>query len=356
MTTKSTTVNTPSTLLEAFVEQSRLSWRQVAVAVGLVLILFLVGMAYLAGVLVDPFDADFWRAGLLYPALIVYILWILPILRRLRDGAIAGFRPLALMNDDDFEQLLAEAPMFNRRLEWLALGSGVVGGLLLLRPWDYSGLSRTWLSLGARSEWLVLYVLIAGGLWGGLLGLGIYSSLSGMRLFTGLQHHPLDINVFDLRPLEPIGRWSLSIALIFIGGSVLSLLFFPQLTLNVEAIVLYGNLILTPVLVFFLNMLSTRQTIGAAKKRKLDMARDNLAAASQALEERAAKGQPEDTEALLGSIAAWVTYEQQVKEVPEWPYTADIRRSLVLSTLLPLAVWMVREVLLDLLKRSVLPP
>jgi hypothetical protein len=320
------------------------------------LILFLVGMAYLAGVLADPFDVDFWRAGLLYPALIVFILWILPILRRLRDGAIESFRPLALMDDGDFEQLLAEAPMFNRRLELLALGGGVAGGLLLLRPWSHSGLSRTWLSLGTRSEWLVLYVLIAGGLWGGLLGLGIYSSLSGMGLFTRLQRHPLDINVFDLRPLEPIGRWSLGIALIFVGGSVLSLFFFPQLTPSVEAIVLYGSLILTPVLVFFLNMLSTRQTIVAAKKRKLDMARDNLAAASQALEERAARGQPGDTQALLDSIAAWGTYEEQVKRVPEWPYTADIRRNLVLSTLLPLAAWIVREVGLDLIKRLVLSP
>ena len=349
-------VNTPSTLLEALVEQSRLSWRQVAAAAGLVLILFLVSMAYLAGVLADPFDTDFWRAGLLYPAIIVYILWILPILRRLRDSAIESFRPLALMDDDDFERLLAEAPVFSRRMEWLSLGSGAVGGLLLLRPWDYTGLSRTWLSLGARPEWLVLYVLIAGGLWSGLLGLGIYSSLSGMRLFTGLQHHPLDINVFDLRPLEPIGHWSLSIALIFVGGSVLSLLFFPQLTLNVEALVLYGTLILTPVLVFFLNMLSTRQTIVAAKKRNLDIARDNLAAASQALEEGEAKGQLEHTQALLDSVAAWVTYEKRVKEVPEWPYTAEIRRNLVLSTLLPLVVWIVREVVLDSLKRLVLSP
>jgi hypothetical protein len=346
----------PSTLLEELVERTRLSWLQVAMAVGLVFALFLVGTAFLAGILTAPFDADFWRAGLLYPAIIVYILLTLPVLKRLRESAIKDLRPLARMDDDDFERLLAEAPMFNRRLEWLALGSGVVGGLLLLRPWDYAGLSRTWLSLGTRPEWLVLYVLIAGGLWSGLLGLGIYSSLSGMRLFTGLQHHPLDINVFDLRPLEPIGRWSLGIALIFIGGSVLSLLFFPQLTPSVEVLVLYGILILTPVLVFFLNMLSTRQTIVAAKKRKLDMARDNRAAASQALEERAATGQPGDTQAVLDSIAAWATYEQQVKQVPEWPYTADIRRNLVLSTLLPLAVWLVREVVLDWVKRLVLSP
>ncbi len=233
---------------------------------------------------------------MLYPAIIVYILLTLPVLRRLRNGAIAAFRPLARMDDDDFGHLLAEAPIFSRRWEWLAIGSGVVGGLLLWRPWDDSGLSSIWLSSGARSEWLVLYMLVAGGLWGGLLAWNIYSSLSGMRLFTGLQHHPLEINVFDLRPLQPIGRWSLGIALAYIGGSALSLLFVPQMTLNVEAIVLYGILVLTPVLVFFLNMLSTRQTIVAAKKRHLDMVRENLAAASLALEERTAEDQPEYTE------------------------------------------------------------
>jgi hypothetical protein len=196
-------------------------------------------------------------------------------------------------------------------------------------------------------------MLIAGGLWGGLLGWLIYSSLSGMRLFTGLQHHPLEIRLFDLRPLEPIGRWSLGIALAYIGGSALSLLFVPQMTLNIEAIVLYGILILTPVLVFFLNMLSTRQTIAAAKRRHLDMVRDNLAAASVALEEPATRGQPERAAALLDSIADWVTYEERVEKVPEWPYTAEIRRNLFLSTLLPLVVWLVREIGLSLLGRLV---
>jgi hypothetical protein len=86
------------------------------------------------------------------------------------------------------------------------------------------------------------------------------------------------------------------------------------------------------------------------------MVRDHLAAASLAFEERARQGQLEDAEALLGSIAAWVTYERQVKAVPEWPYTADIRRSLVLSTLLPLAVWLAQEVLLDLVKQLLLWP
>jgi len=354
--TESATVKMPTILVEEFVKRTRLSWLRVAVAVGLVLILFLVGVAFLAGVLTAPFDAGFWRAGLLFPAIIVYILLTLPVLQRLRNRAIASFRPLAPMDDEGFEQLLAQAPIFARRLEWLALCGGIVGGLLLWRPWEYAGLSRIWPSLGARPGWLVLYMLIVGGLWGGLQGWTVYSSLSGMRLFTGLQHHPLDINIFDLRPLQPIGRWSLGVAVIFIGGSALSLLFVPQLTLNVETIVLYGILVLTPVLVFFLNMLSTRQTIVAAKRRKLDMVRDHLVTASLSLDEQVAQDQLEHAEVLLDSFAAWVAYEERVKKVPEWPYTSEIRRNLVLSTLLPLAVWLVREMVLDLLKQVVSSP
>jgi hypothetical protein len=354
--TEPAVLNMPTTLVEEFVERTRSSWLQVAGVVGLALILLLVLVAFLAGVLDAPFDADFWRAGLLFPAIIVYILLTLPILQRLRNRAIVSFRPLALIEDEDFQQLLARAPIFNRRLELLAMGVGIVGGLLLWRPWEYAGLSRIWPSMGARPGWLVVYMLIVGGLWGGLQGWIVYSSLSGMRLFTGLQHHPLDINIFELRPLEPIGRWSLGLAVIFVGGSALSLLFVPQMTLSVEVVVLYGIMILTPVLVFFLNMLSTRQTIVAAKRRKLDVVRDHLVAASLALDERLGKGQADDVEALLDSFGAWVTYEERVKAVPEWPYTSEIRRNLALSTLLPLAVWLVREMVLELLKQWVPSP
>jgi len=354
--TEPATVNMPTTLVEELVGRTRLSWLQVVVTVGLTLILFLILVAFLAGVLDAPFDAGFWRGGLLFPAIILYILLTLPILQRLRNRAITSFRPLALMDNDNFEQLLARAPIFNRRLELLAMGGGLVGGLLLWRPWELAGLSRIWPSLGARPGWLVLYMLVAGGLWGGLQGWIVYSALSGMRLFTGLQHHPLDINIFDLRPLEPIGRWSLGLAVIFVGGSALSLLFVPQMTLSVEVVVLYGIMILTPVLVFFLNMLGTRQTIVAAKRRKLDVVRAHLVAASLALDEQLGNDQPEHAEAVLDSFAAWVTYEERVKAVPEWPYTSEIRRNLVLSTLLPLAVWLVREMVLDLLKRWVPSP
>ena len=64
-------------------------------------------------------------------------------------------------------------------------------------------------------------------------------------------------------------------------------------------------------------MLSIRSAIATARKRSLSTVRDNLAGASQALEEQAAKGQPGDVQALLDFVAAWTTNEKRVKKVPE---------------------------------------
>jgi hypothetical protein len=209
-------------------------------------------------------------------------------------------------------------------------------------------LSRHWEGL---SLWLTLYGLLGGTLLYGILGFFIYSSLSGTRLFAKLHRHAVDINVFDLGRLEPIGCWSLGIALAYIGGNTLSLLFLTRAALRIEMVIFYIPLILAPILVFFLNMMSTHRVIAEAKGRELKTVRNSLAAASQRLREQAAKGRAEDMEAQLESITAWVTYEKRVREVPEWPYSESMMRNLAASILLPIMVLVVQGVLFELLLR-----
>jgi len=338
------TISTPSTLLEELVERTGISSLQVAVTVGLVLILLAVGAAYLDGVLTEPFDSALWRNMMLWPAITVYNFLILPILRRLRDDAIKSFRPLVTTGDDDFHRLLAGASLFNRRREWLALGMCAVAGVVLSRPfWGY-------LPPGLR-----LYLMGTGALGLGMTGWFIYSSLSGTGLFSQLQRYLLDINVFDLKPLEPVGRWSLGIALFFIGGTTLSLLLITQVILSLETVIIYVPLILVPVSVFFLNMWSTHRVMIEAKERELARVRASLDTAYEALNDRASKGEIDDTAALLSSFSAWVTVETRVEAVPEWPYTHSILRSLVASALAPIVVITVGGVLLEWLLRLVSP-
>jgi hypothetical protein len=310
------------------------------VAVSLALILLLVTAAYLDGVLIGPLDIGYWRYPLMAPAMIAYVLLTQPQLKQLRESAIRAFRPLVSLDDECFHRLLGRAPLFNRRREWMALGVGAVAGVLLTRSaWQYFPF------------WTTLYVILATAIMWGLLGWVVYTSLSGTRLFSEANARTRDVSVFELALLEPIGHWSLGVALSYVGGSTLSLIFLPRPAMIAETAILYGVLSLTPVLVFFLNMVSSRRIMVSAKRQELKMVRENLAAASGALWERAGQGNSEEVTALLGHFAAWAAVENRIREVPEWPYTAGIKRSLALSLLLPIAVGVSQALLTDVLLR-----
>jgi hypothetical protein len=344
MATDPTSITSSSTLLEELIARTRLSWLQVTITVELVLILFLVGAAYLNGVLARPFDVNFWQVHLLWPAEVAYVLSVWPLSSGLRDGAIRAFRPLVPLDDSSFHRLLAEASLFNRRREWTALGM-----LLIV------GVSLGQVSMEGSGWLMALSELLAPVLAGGLLGLVINSSMSDSKLFTELSHYPLNVSVFDLASLEPIARWSMGTTLMFIGGITLGNIFLPRaVLLDARALVL--NLIinipiaLTAILVFFLNMKSVHGDMVEAKQRELQMVRENLLALSQDLQERTATGEIQDTRALLGSVKAWTDHEEWVRALPEWPYTTAIKRNLVLSLFLPGVVGIIREALFGTLR------
>jgi hypothetical protein len=341
MATKSKTVPTPSTMLEAWVDRTRRSWVLIAVAASLVLLLLLFTAAYLDGVLIGPINLDYWRYALMSPAMVAYVLLTHPKLKQLRESAIRAFRPLIPLDDEHFRRTLSKAPLFDRRREWLAVFIGAAAGVLVTRAaWPY------------YQFWTTLYLIMASAIMFGLLGWLAYTSLAGTRLFPASLVRSPDLNVFDMAMLEPIGRWSLGVALSFVGGITLSLIFLPRPARIAGTATMYAILILAPVLVFFLNMVSTRRVIVHAKKRELRMVRDHLAATSRALREKAADAGQEEMSSLLGIFSAWVAVEQRVKAVPEWPYTATIRRSLAVSLLLPIAVGVGQALLTDTILRS----
>lgn len=92
MTSERIDTISPATLIEQWVERAGWSFTRTALALGLVLSLLLIGTAYLDGVLARPFGVDLWRRAIGHPAAVVYILLVVPHLRRLRDGAIEAFR------------------------------------------------------------------------------------------------------------------------------------------------------------------------------------------------------------------------------------------------------------------------
>ena len=323
-------------LVDDLVERTRLSWPQAAVTVGLVLILLLGGSVYLDGLRARPFDGYSWsewwhevRDELNRPAIIVYILFTYSLVKPSHDGAIEAFRRLLVVDDDGFDRLVAETSRGSRRGEWLALGIGAAAGLVIYRPWN----------MPDPLLWTKLFALLTVTLMYGLLGWIMYVSLGASQVFAEMHRQPLNIDVFDPTPLEPIARLGLGISLAFIGGITLNVLFSPDprnLT-SADGLIFYGASMLAAVLVFFLTMMSTHRVMSEAKEQKLKLVRRHLADAFEQLQQRASEANLQDMEALSDSIAAWLAYETRIKKAPVWPYTSDTIRNLLASTLLPAA-------------------
>jgi hypothetical protein len=335
MTTESAAVTTPATWLEELVERIRLPWLQVTAAVGLMLILLLVGAAYLDGVLVRHPNGYAWWKAVWYDVddatFVIYVLLAHHLLRRLRDDAFEAFRSLTPMKDGDSDRIVAETSTLDRLWEWLALGIGATAGLLLNPPWGHFG------------GWPIeFYLLLSTPLRFGLIGWIIHVLVADLRLLAELHSQPLDIDVFDLAPLEPMARWSLGISLTGIGALVLSALLnpVPDEFLS-EEIITYPVLTLFTVLVFFLTMRSTHRVIVEAKEKKLRLVRHNLSVMFQQLQEQGE----------IGQVNIWLAYEKRIQEAHEWPFTVGIIRNLLVSTLLPTAIFIGRMLVLEVARR-----
>lgn len=64
---------------------------------------------------------------------------------------------------------------------------------------------------------------------------------------------------------------------------------------------------------------------------------------------RVTQDEVEDVAEPLPTLASWVAVENGLKQVPEWPYTQSILRSLVASAVVPVAVLVAQGVLFELL-------
>lgn len=336
----------PYTFLERWVERGGLSWPLATVIAGLVLLLPLIVVAYLDGVFNRPFDARYWRITLLGPVVILYILATHPQFGRFRRIAINAFGPIVKLNADEFDDYIAKHLPLDQWREWLAFGFGAAAGEMLLRPWDVPEFDAL--------IWSKVYRIILTGLMCGLISAVIYSSLATARFLSRLHRQPLDLNIFDLTPLEPIARRSLFYALVLIGGITLGLIFIPNQ--DARGLVINGIVILAAVLIFFLSMRDTHIVMRRAKERELKIVRQRLAAAHEKVLEQAAQSQAGSLADLSTNTNIWLNYEKRIKEAPEWPFTGTMLRNLLMSILIPIIIVTLQRVAVETFLKWVAGP
>jgi hypothetical protein len=266
------------------------------------------------------------------PAIIIYILVIGPIMDRMGADVFAALRPMVQLDDENYRRLLNTTAFIRPSQEILAFGLGLAIGLWL-------GLASGFTS---AQPWIHAYWILLSALMWGLLVWTVFVSLASTRLTVALHRQPLKIDLFDVTPFEPIGRQSLLLALVFVGGISLSLLFsFNPANLRVPIFwliyLLLGSL---TVLIFFLNMRPTHQVLAAEKKRQLNAILAEIRRAGQSLMQRLEQSQ--DVGLLPAEVSALVAYETRLKETRTWPYNTGILRSLFFSVLIPLLTVLAR--------------
>lgn len=326
----------PTSLFDRIIGRPRSPW----ITLGIAALLFLVPLvaAYLDGRLSEILGESHVR-GLLSPAAVItYILLVAPRLTGTEAAVLESLRQIALVDDASFQQLLDDVSAIRPRNELIAFGGG---GLL--------GLAGAVSGLDGNPSWLAAALVLLNVLMFGLLAWAIYSSLKATQLHAALLRLPLRIDPFDITPFQAIGRQSLLLALVFVGGITLSLLFVafePQAFLELEFWLMYVPLVLVPFVIFFLNMNPAHRLIAAAKDRELAVVQHHIQQSGRRMLERLELGQSTDN--LPAEINALVAYEEQLQRARTWPYNTSMLRTLVVSGFAP-AVAVVARVLAGVL-------
>lgn len=301
------------------------TWRiTLAVVVVLFAAAFLVG--YIEYGVADMFLRGYWRNLFLPPIITLYILVIAPRISLLEAEVFRVFKQLASLSDDDLTALAHEAASVSPGRE---VGA-VVGGMLF-------GLAVTALSARGDVTWVTAYALLANPLSFGILSWTIYASTVSIKFTAVLLKQPLHVDLFNLTPYKIAGQHSLLLALAFVGGITISLIFsaFDLTALQQPIFWIINTPILTvPLVIFFLNMSPTQKIIAAAKTEALNAVGGRISAIALDLLQSGG-GQVSNRESLSGELEALLAYEQRLQQIQTWPYDVSTLRTLFVSVLVP---------------------
>lgn len=237
-----------------------------------------------------------------------------------------ALKPLTNLSDEDFNQLIFEASRIKPGYELIAFTIGIFLGLVnvLLGGFDQG------------SKWLMIYWLLSTCLMYGFLTWTIFISISSTRTNAVLHRQQMQIDILEPEPFEAVGRQSLLLALVFIGGITLSLLFTSQ-EANISSPAFWITnvlFVLFTMLIFFLSMRPTHRLLAEAKKHELKPVQARINSACRELLQH--QDQQMKSGQLSAEINALVAFEKRLLDARTWPYNVSMLRTLFVSVFIPL--------------------
>ena len=306
----------------------RLSRARVLIPLSLFLMLLPIILAFVGGQLDQLFTTNLWRALLIQPTIVVYILLISSFLQRAGEQMIISLRPIVQLTNGEFSQLVFEKSRVDPRGELMAIVIGALAGWFLRRG----------IAITSEAPWLQAYQIIFTIVMYSAIAWAIYGSVVGSRLTGAILRQPLQVDILDIRPFEPVGRASLLVSLAFIIGTTIAMVFTMtrQFALTIGNLVIYFFFACVTILVFFLNMRDTHRILADTKKGELDLVQSHISQAYRVLKHGVQDG--EDTQAIAAELNAWIASEERLNQARTWPYNTEIIGKLLISTLLPIGI------------------
>jgi hypothetical protein len=289
--------------------------------------------AYLDGGTAASSDIVPWRVRLLAPALLVYWLAVPPFVTLQHELAVASVRRVS-EDAQEARERNGVASMRWRRLA-LAAAIGLAVGTLVSQPWSIPAQAR-WTTLARWGMTVAVWTEIA---W------FIADTLARADFVAKLQRQALAVDVFDLRPLNSVGRWAMSIVLAIAGAATLAALaisdpdtfgrYWPAI------VSIYLTMTVTTGGLFVYATWESHRVIVRLKRSELTAIECQLVKMHSQL--RAHLWETNSSE-LAGpeTTSAWIVLERRIREVPDWPFDLALVRNLAASLVLPIAATVIR--------------
>jgi hypothetical protein len=322
---------TSSSLFDRVFSRKRPAWVVALVSLLLLLLPFMV--AYLDGELDYILRQGFWRVLVLPPAIILYIWLVSPLISRSGTDVIRALQPYTALDAESYASVVKSASTIRPLHEVVILCVGIILGILSALA---SGFNQ-------QAPLVKLYWLVFASLMNAILLWTIFISIASTRVNATLHRHLTRIDLFDQTPFTVVGRQSLLLALVFVGGMTISMLLSIRVENLTSPSAWLGSLIMILVtgLIFFMSMYPTHNILAQVKKTELASVRKRIQDVCRELVHRIDENQ------LLGELPTQVNtlafYEQRLLVVRTWPYNTSMLRTLFLSVSVPLITMLGRR-------------
>jgi hypothetical protein len=314
----------PASLFDRIFTKNRPWWVTLIVSLSFLILPFIA--AFIDGDLDSIVEFGYWRIYLLAPTIIIYIWLVSPLMAHTGDLVIDAINQLVDLDSAAYNRTVQQASRINPTHEWLAFGLGIMLGILAIIA---TGIDQS-------VSWLSTYWIISTCLMYGILAWTIFVSIASTRVNSVLHRLPLNIDILNPNQFETVGRQSLLLALVFIGGITISLLFtFQDGSLSSPEFWIFNILfVLFTILIFFLSMRPTHRLLAKEKERELKPLQSRINNKCRDLVLHL--DQNKDSSFLSVEINALVAYEQRLLAARTWPYNVTMLRTLFFSVFIPL--------------------